>query len=358
MTGSRRPSRPLVGASGTVTSSEREESFTAWRRFVEGIAAQRPLVLVFEDLHWADEALLAFIEHLVDWSTSVPLLVLCTARPELYERHPGWGGGKRNSNTVSLSPLAADDTARLLAALLHKAVLPAETQKRLLEQAGGNPLYAEEFVRMLTDQGVIGDGGEARRRRHPRARHRPGVDRRSARHAAAGTQDAASRRVGRGQGVLDRSRRSRWAIATTRPRAPACTSSSRKELVRAARTSSVKDQAEYSFWHALVRDVAYSQIPRAERAQKHVAAAEWIEADGRRASDRPCGVAGIPLCAGTRPDARRRWIGRCKPRASSATLSRACGRSGDVARSHEGRLLLQSGPRPLRSRTSSNAGTS
>jgi class 3 adenylate cyclase len=151
---------PLVGASGTVTSSEREESFTAWRRFVEGIAAQRPLVLVFEDLHWADEALLAFIEHLVDWSTGVPLLVLCTARPELYERHAGWGGGKRNSNTVSLSPLAADDTARLLAALLHKAVLPAETQARLLEQAGGNPLYAEEFVRMLTDQGVIGDGGE------------------------------------------------------------------------------------------------------------------------------------------------------------------------------------------------------
>ena len=151
---------PLVGASGTVTSSEREESFTAWRRFVEGIAAQRPLVLVFEDLHWADEALLAFIEHLVDWSTGVPLLVLCTARPELYERHAGWGGGKRNSNTVSLSPLAADDTARLLAALLHKAVLPAETQERLLEQAGGNPLYAEEFVRMLTDQGVIGDGGE------------------------------------------------------------------------------------------------------------------------------------------------------------------------------------------------------
>ena len=107
-----------------------------WRRFIEGLAAERATVLVFEDLHWADDALLAFVEHLVDWSTDVALLVLCTARPELYERHPGWGGGKRNSNTISLFPLAPDDTARLIAALMHKAVLPAETQKTLLEQAG------------------------------------------------------------------------------------------------------------------------------------------------------------------------------------------------------------------------------
>jgi tetratricopeptide (TPR) repeat protein len=276
---------PLVGASGTVTSSEREESFTAWRRFIEGIAAQRPLVLVFEDLHWADEALLAFIEHLVDWSTGVPLLVLCTARPELYERHAGWGGGKRNSNTVSLSPLAADDTARLLAALLHKAVLPAETQERLLEQAGGNPLYAEEFVRMLTDQGVIGNGGElvdsdirvpdtvqaliaARLDTLP-------PERKTLLHDASVVGKVFWTGVVAEMGDRDDSA----ARAGLHELA-------RKELVRAARTSSVKDQAEYSFWHALVRDVAYSQIPRAERAQKHIAAAEWIERmAGERVTD-------------------------------------------------------------------------
>jgi class 3 adenylate cyclase/tetratricopeptide (TPR) repeat protein len=276
---------PLVGASGTVTSSEREESFTAWRRFVEGIAAQRPLVLVFEDLHWADEALLAFIEHLVDWSTGVPLLVLCTARPELYERHAGWGGGKRNSNTVSLSPLAADDTARLLAALLHKAVLPAETQERLLEQAGGNPLYAEEFVRMLTDQGVIADGGElvdgdirvpdtvqaliaARLDTLP-------PERKTLLHDASVVGKVFWTGIVAEMGDRDDS----GARAGLHELA-------RKELVRAARTSSVKDQAEYSFWHALVRDVAYSQIPRAERAQKHIAAAEWIERmAGERVTD-------------------------------------------------------------------------
>ena len=150
---------PLVGASAA-SAGERDESFTAWRRFMEGIASERPLVLVFEDLHWADDALVAFVEHLVDWSTDVPLLVLCSARPELYERHPGWGGGKRNSNTISLSPLGADETARLLAALLQKAVLPAETQRTLLERAGGNPLYAEEFVRMLSDRGVLTEQGE------------------------------------------------------------------------------------------------------------------------------------------------------------------------------------------------------
>jgi len=276
---------PLVGASGTVTSSEREESFTAWRRFVEGIAAQRPLVLVFEDLHWADEALLAFIEHLVDWSTGVPLLVLCTARPELYERHAGWGGGKRNSNTVSLSPLAADDTARLLAALLHKAVLPAETQERLLEQAGGNPLYAEEFVRMLTDQGVIGNGGELVDRdiRVPdtvqaliaaRLDTLP-PERKTLLHDASVVGKVFWTGIVAEMGDRDDSA----ARAGLHELA-------RKELVRAARTSSVKDQAEYSFWHALVRDVAYSQIPRAERGQKHIAAAEWIERmAGERVTD-------------------------------------------------------------------------
>jgi class 3 adenylate cyclase/tetratricopeptide (TPR) repeat protein len=266
---------PLVGAGGAA-AGEREESFTAWRRFVEGVAAQRPLILVFEDLHWADDALLAFVEHLVDWSTDVALLVLCTARPELYERHPGWGGGKRNSNTISLFPLAPDDTARLIAALLHKAVLPAETQKTLLEQAGGNPLYAEEFVRMLADRGVLTEDGALRETDIPVPESVQALiaarldtlppDRKALLHDAAV--------VGK---VF-------WAgvVAAMGDREPAAVRDglhelARKELVRSARTSSVKEQAEYSFWHLLVRDVAYGQIPRADRARKHVAAARWIE---------------------------------------------------------------------------------
>src|SRR6266851_1836434 len=275
---------PLVGAA-TQAVGEREESFTAWRRFIEGIASERPLVLVFEDLHWADDALVAFVEHLVDWSTDVPLLVLCSARPELYERHQGWGGGKRNSNTISLSPLGADETARLLAALLQKAVLPAETQRTLLGRAGGNPLYAEEFVRMLSDRGVLSEQGELSDDDIPvpdtvqaliaaRLDTLP-PDRKALLHdgAVVGKVFWAGAIASMGDRDEDFVRTGLHELA-------------RKELVRSARTSSVSEQAEYSFWHLLVRDVAYSQIPRAQRARKHVAAAEWVESmAGERVTD-------------------------------------------------------------------------
>jgi class 3 adenylate cyclase/tetratricopeptide (TPR) repeat protein len=275
---------PLVGA-GAASAGEREESFTAWRRFIEGIASQRPLILVFEDLHWADDALVAFVEHLVDWSTDVPLLVLCSARPELYERHPGWGGGKRNSNTISLSPLGADDTARLLAALLQKAVLPAETQRTLLERAGGNPLYAEEFVRMLSDRGVLTEQGEL-------SDDDIAVpDNVQALIAARLDTLPPDRKALLHDGAVVGKVFWAGAIASMGDRDESFVRSglhelARKELVRSARTSSVSEQAEYSFWHLLVRDVAYSQIPRADRAHKHVAAAEWVERmAGERVTD-------------------------------------------------------------------------
>ena len=112
-------------------------------------------MLVFEDLHWADEALLSFLEHLSEWAEGVPLLVLCTARPELYEQHPGFGANARNAHRINLAPLTDEETARLISILLERAVLPAETQQALLARAGGNPLYAEEFVRLLLDRGEL-----------------------------------------------------------------------------------------------------------------------------------------------------------------------------------------------------------
>ncbi len=150
--------KPLVGLPGGSEGSgdARDEAFAAWRRFFEELAAERPLVLVFEDLHWADDNLLDFVDHLVDWVSGVPLLVVCTARPELLTRRPGWGGGKPNALTISLSSLSDEETARLLAELLG-SVLAAETQSELLTRAGGNPLYAEEFARMLRDRGSIGE---------------------------------------------------------------------------------------------------------------------------------------------------------------------------------------------------------
>ena len=150
--------RPLVGETELdAGASNRDESFTAWRTFFEALAEHQTLVLVFEDIHWADEGLLDFIDHLADWSRGVPLLVLCTARPELFERRPGWGGGKLNALTLALSPLSNDDSSTLLSLVLARTVLAAETQQALLERAGGNPLYAEQFARLYVERGSIDD---------------------------------------------------------------------------------------------------------------------------------------------------------------------------------------------------------
>src|SRR5256886_6610310 len=147
---------PLLGQAPEAAAGSREEAFAAWRRFFEALAEQRPLVLVFEDIQWADDGLLDFVEHLVDWVRGVPMLVLCTARLELLERRPAWGGGKLNASTVALAPLADDETATLISALSERPLLPAETQNALLDRAGGNPLYAEQYVRMLAERDTAG----------------------------------------------------------------------------------------------------------------------------------------------------------------------------------------------------------
>jgi class 3 adenylate cyclase/tetratricopeptide (TPR) repeat protein len=265
--------RPLVGIAAAhelAGADRRSEAFAAWRRFFEGMAEDRPTVLVFEDLHWADDELLDFVDHLVEWAGAVPILIVCTSRPELLERRPAWGGGKLNATTLSLAPLSEADTCRLFAGLLERPLVPAETQADLLARAGGNPLYAEQYARMLleesgtadmpipeTVQGVIA----ARLDRLPR-------------EEKALLQDAAVLgKVFWLGGVVDgRSRGNAEA---------ALHALVRKGFVQRARTSSVADESEYTFLHILVRDVAYGQIPRGERAEKHRRAAEWIESLGR-----------------------------------------------------------------------------
>ena len=193
---------PLLGIDSGEAATQ-EEAFTAWRRLFESIAERDPTVLVFEDLHWADEALLAFLEHLADWAHGVPLLVVCTTRPELYESHASWGAGLRNATTISLSPLSEPETAQLIAGLLDQAVLPAETQQLILDRAGGNPLYAEEFVRMLRDRELLdARGTSADRCGGPVPRLDPGADRRAPRHALRRSQEPAAGRGGDRQGVL------------------------------------------------------------------------------------------------------------------------------------------------------------
>ena len=149
--------RPLVGlgVADGAGGDRRSETHSAWRRLLEALAEQRPLVLVFEDLHWADDGLLDFVDYLAEWAGGVPMLILAPRGPSSLDRRPGWGGGKRNATTLSLAPLSREETARLLGELLEQTLLPAEIQSQVLSRAEGNPLYAEEYVRMLQDRGFL-----------------------------------------------------------------------------------------------------------------------------------------------------------------------------------------------------------
>ncbi len=280
---------PLAGIESTALDSPREELFNAWRRWFEALAADSPFVVVFEDLHWADDAMLAFVEHLVDWTVGLPLLVVCAARSELYDSHPEWGGGRRNSSSIALPPLSTTETSMLIGALLERAVLPPETQAALIDRCGGNPLYAEEFVRYLRDRGRLSPEGvgtldvadvsvptSIRLLIGARLDTLPSTEKTVLQDAAvvgkvfwAGAVEAVS---GLPHDVVAR----------------ALDESVKREFIRPVRVSSFSGQAEFAFNHALVQEVAYGQIPRAGRANRHIAVARWLRA---AAGDRVLDVA-------------------------------------------------------------------
>ena len=260
--------RPLVGLEGE-ERAERDEAFAAWRRLLEAAAEQRPLVLVFEDLHWADDGLLDFVDHLADWATTVPLLIVGTARPELLDRRPDWGGGKRNAFTLSIGALSNDETAVLLQRLLDRAVLDAAAQQAVLQRAEGNPLYAEEYARMLAEH----EGGDL-----PLPETVQGLI--AARIDALAPEEKALLQDASVIGKLF------WPGALPDSDDRVLHGLERKEFIRRDRRSSIGGETQYAFLHALVRDVAYGQIPRAERVEKHRRAAEWLTSlAGDRAED-------------------------------------------------------------------------
>jgi tetratricopeptide (TPR) repeat protein len=260
--------RPLVGVDGEAgAASDRSERFAAWRHFLESLAEEQPAVLVFEDVHWADDALLDFLDHLVDWASGVAMLVLTTARPEFLERRVAWGGGKLNAATLSLSPLAQAETAQLFSSLVDASLLEASDQAGLVARVGGNPLYAEQYARLLAErrsgeldvpenvEGIIAARLDALPPNEKQLLHDAAVFGKvfwTDAVAALGAADKGN--VSEGLHALER-----------------------KDFVQRARRSSVAGSDEYSFSHVLVRDVAYGQVPRAERGDKHRLAAEWLE---------------------------------------------------------------------------------
>jgi class 3 adenylate cyclase/tetratricopeptide (TPR) repeat protein/energy-coupling factor transporter ATP-binding protein EcfA2 len=273
--------RPLVGLEGERDGGGdgRVEAFAAWRRFLEALAEDGPTVLVFEDIHWADDALLDFIDLLADRAGAVPLLIVCTSRPELLERRPAWGGGKINAHTIGLNPLSAEDTGRLVGELLDQALLPAETQQALLDRAEGNPLYAQEYVRMLKDRGLLVRGGHGwtlTGEAHGLPESVQGII-----AARLDTLSAEEKALVHDASVVGRTA---WlgAVAAIEGRAvweleELLHGLERKQLLLRSRRSSVAGQIEFSFAHSLTHEVAYSQIRRMDRAAKHEAAARWIE---------------------------------------------------------------------------------
>ena len=281
--------RRLVGLEGRDLSGDhRLEAFAAWRTIIEALARQRPLVLVIEDLHWADDGLLEFLGYLMEWAAGVPLLVICTARPELLDRPAAEPVRQSAAEVMELASLSGADTARLIAGLLEQAVLPAEAQDALLARAEGNPLFAHEYVRMLIDRGYL-----ARRDRRwvliateelPLPESVQGViaarlDALSA-HEKQVLRDAAV--VGKVVwvgAVAYLGDRGKWAVEAE------LQTLVRKQFLWRQRDSSLEGEGEYVFQHALTRDVAYSQIMRSERADKHERAAHWIS-EGSTRDDR------------------------------------------------------------------------
>jgi class 3 adenylate cyclase/tetratricopeptide (TPR) repeat protein len=266
--------RPLVGLepAGELRGDRRGEAFAAWRRFLEALAEEHPVVLVFEDLHWADDGLLDFVDNLVDWASGVRMLIVGTSRPELLARRPDWGGGKPNALTISLPPLTEAETARLVADLVERAVMPMSGMDAVVERAQGNPLYAEEFARLAAERGRMDELPESVQgiiaaRLDALSRGEKELLQDAAVVGKVFWSGAVAAMTGRGRGEVEASLHGL----------------ERREFVRRERRSSVAGETEYAFRHILVPDVAYGQIPRAERAERHVRAAGWIEGLGRPA---------------------------------------------------------------------------
>ena len=148
----------IMGIAGE--EATQEETLWAIRRLFEGIAADRPLVYLIDDVQWAEPTLLGLVEHIADWSVDAPILLVCMARPELLEQRPDWGGGKLNATSISLEPLSDDECATLVANLLAVDAVAPEIRERVASLAEGHPLFAEEMLAMLVDEGrlTLADG--------------------------------------------------------------------------------------------------------------------------------------------------------------------------------------------------------
>ena len=270
----------LVGVGGDRTSDNRTEAFAAWRRFVEALATTGPTVLVIEDLHWADEQLLDFVDHLINWTGSVPLLVVATTRPDLLNRRTSLAATNGRRTFVPLTALSEVDTGRLLDESLGRLSLSSELRSTVVDRAGGNPLYAEEYVRMLANRERVSNLGQTRigdkNNDVPLPETVEGII--AARLDALDPPDKALLQDAAVLGKVG------WAgaLAAVCGLTPSTVRNriqdlDRREFLRLDDQSTIAGEQQYAFRHVLIRDVAYQHLPRRARADRHQRAATWLQ---------------------------------------------------------------------------------
>jgi class 3 adenylate cyclase/tetratricopeptide (TPR) repeat protein len=256
----------------------REDLFAAARLFFERLSDRYPTILVFEDMQWAEPALVDFVEYLLDWSRNHPLFVLALARPELAERHPGWAAGKRNFTSLYLEPLSPQAMDQLLSGLAPG--LPEELRTRILDRAEGVPLYAVETVRMLIDRGLLVREGNEYRTAGPVE----DLEVPETLHALiAARLDGLSqeeRRLLQDAAVLGKTflREGVAALTGASPDAldPLLSSLVRKEVLSQQADPRSPERGQFGFLQDLVRRVAYETLSKKERKARHLAAAEFL----------------------------------------------------------------------------------
>jgi len=272
----------LLALLGIGSGASSEQLFGAWRTFFERLAASAPVVLVFEDFHFADSGLLSFVDHLLDWSRTVPIYVVTLSRPELLEKRPDWGAGKRNFTSLYLDPLSEPAMRQLLAGLVPG--LPEPAIRAIVARADGMPLYAVETVRMLLAEGRLALDGDT---------YRPVGDLTNLAVPETLTALIASRLDGlvpedrilvSDAAVLGQSFTPAGLAAvsglTEAELEGRLRSLVRGELLTIEADPRSPERGQYSFVQALIREVAYNTLAKRDRKVRHLAAARFLEALG------------------------------------------------------------------------------
>jgi class 3 adenylate cyclase/tetratricopeptide (TPR) repeat protein len=256
-----------------------EESSSAVRTLFEAVAARKPLVVVFDDIHWGEPTFLDLVEYVAESSREAPILLVCVARPELLELRPEWGGGKLNATSVLLEPLSDPECTRLVENLVGETDLAEEVGHRIVEAAEGNPLFVEEMLSMLIDEGLLTrrDGRWVAAGDLARVPVPPTIQALlAARLDQLGTDERAVVEAGAVEGKVFHTG-SVVQLVDGPDVAPPLAGLVRKELIRPA-PAVFSDERAYRFRHLLIRDAAYESIPKQARAVLHEQHAGWLEA--------------------------------------------------------------------------------